>query len=234
MDLQALRRWWPLAAVAVLLAGITLAAAHSTPQLDRLPAIERSTQSQRERERQAVDEEGLRAEEDRGASVDLPDWTAGVASVTCMVLSLAVIGMLAVAVVRGAGRRRAGLPGGEAVAGRPSDEEVIAALDAGLADLSDVDRDPRRAVIACWLRLEEAAAAAGMPRQVGDTPTDLVLRLLGGGGHAVSADVLAGFAELYRAARYSTHTVDEAMRRQAVTALHRLRAELTGSRQVHP
>ena len=57
-------------------------------------------------------------------------------------------------------------------------EELVAALDAGLEELSDADRDPRRAVIACWVRLEQAAAAAGTPRHPGDTPTDLVGRLL--------------------------------------------------------
>ena len=57
-------------------------------------------------------------------------------------------------------------------------EDVVAALDAGLADLSDTDADPRRAVIACWVRLEQAAAAAGTPAQPGDSPTDLVARLL--------------------------------------------------------
>jgi hypothetical protein len=42
----------------------------------------------------------------------------------------------------------------------------------------------------------------------------------------VSADVLAGFAEVYRIARYATHTVDERMRDQARAALERVRAEL--------
>ena len=41
--------------------------------------------------------------------------------------------------------------------------EVVAAVDAGLLDLDDADPDPRRAVIACWVRLEQAAAAAGTP-----------------------------------------------------------------------
>ncbi len=59
---------------------------------------------------------------------------------------------------------------------------MLAAVDAGLADLDD--GDPRAAVIACWVRLEEAAAAAGTPREPGDTPGELVLRLLA--GHQVS------------------------------------------------
>jgi hypothetical protein len=104
-------------------------------------------------------------------------------------------------------------------------EDVVAALDAGLIDLSDTDLDPRRAVIACWVRLEQVAASAGTPRQPADSPTDLVTRLLA--EHAVDAPALAGFAEVYREARYATHVVDERMRGQARGALERLRAELT-------
>jgi hypothetical protein len=79
-------------------------------------------------------------------------------------------------------------------------------------------------VIACWVRLEEAAAAAGTPRQPGDTPTDLVTRLLA--EHRVSAALLARLAQVYRRARYATHSVDESMRGDARDALQRLRADL--------
>jgi hypothetical protein len=99
-------------------------------------------------------------------------------------------------------------------------------------ELDDRDTDPRTAVIACWVRLEEAAEEAGVPRLAGDTPTDLVSRLLRGDPTAgvpaiASADVLDGFAHVYREARYATHTVDERMRDQARAALRRLRGELT-------
>jgi hypothetical protein len=80
-------------------------------------------------------------------------------------------------------------------------------------------------VIACWVRLEEAAAAAGTPREPGDTPSELVLRLLG--EHQVSAPVLYQLAEVYRLARYATHTVDTTMRDHARAALGQLRDELT-------
>lgn len=105
-------------------------------------------------------------------------------------------------------------------------DEVVAALDAGLSELDEADSDPRRAVIACWVRLERAAAAAGTPRLPGDTATDLVLRLLE--GHQLSGTVLTGFADVYRLARYAVrHEVDESMREQARAALWRLRGELT-------
>jgi hypothetical protein len=103
-------------------------------------------------------------------------------------------------------------------------EDLVAALEQGLEELSDADRDPRRAVIACWVRLEQAAAAAGTPRHAGDSPTDLVGRLLA--EQQVDARVLAALAAVYREARYATHAVDDQMRAQARSALERLRADL--------
>lgn len=108
------------------------------------------------------------------------------------------------------------------------ESEVVAAVEAGLAELDETEGDPRRAVIACWVRLEKAAGVAGTPRQPGDTSTDLVLRLLS--GHHLSEPVLSGFAELYRAARYATRRdVDETMRDQARYALRQLRGELSAA-----
>jgi hypothetical protein len=103
----------------------------------------------------------------------------------------------------------------------------VAALDAGLTNLSDSDADPRLAVIACWVRLEEAAALAGTPRHPGDTPTDLVERVLA--SHRVSRAVLDDFAGVFREARYATHPVSERTRADAIRALGLLRSELTGA-----
>jgi hypothetical protein len=99
------------------------------------------------------------------------------------------------------------------------------AVDQGLDVLAEADADPRRAVIACWSRLEAIATEAGTPRGPGDTSTDLVVRLLR--AHRVSAEVLADFAGVYRQARFATHVVDDAMRRQAHAALRQLRDEMT-------
>lgn len=121
------------------------------------------------------------------------------------------------------------LPGGEhraAPAPAPpaaEDEELLAAVDEAVQRSSDT-ADPRQAVIACWVRLEEAAAAAGVPRHDTDTATDLVVRLLR--TRDVSEPVLSALAGAYRRARYAWHPVDEQMRREARSALQRLRTEL--------
>jgi hypothetical protein len=233
-----LRRWWPLAAVVALLAIASVAAAHSTPQLDRIPRADQAEAPPPTPQEQSTATPEVTATAGPGsADPDLvPPW-AGTLLAGLLLLLLAgfallmLVGLISVVFRRRYGERP---PTPETAAAEPSADaaEVVAAVDAGLVDLSDTDRDPRRAVIACWLRLEEAAQAAGVPRGAGDTSTDLVTRLLTGGadgsGLVVSADVLAAFAEVYREARYATHTVDERMRDQARAALVRLRAELTG------
>ena len=225
MDLAALRRWWPLAAVLVLLFVTSLAATRSSPQLDQItpdttptkpPLLPTSQPSAADSAQQAPD-----------AASGLPEWLGAAALSLLGVLALVVLALVIWAVLRDQARRRANKKGKRAATGKHgarTAEELVAALDAGLEELSDADRDPRRAVIACWVRLEQAAAAAGTPRHPGDSPTDLVGRLLR--EQRVDAQVLAALLAVYREARYATHTVDDRMRQQAREALERLRADL--------
>lgn len=99
-----------------------------------------------------------------------------------------------------------------------------AAIDEGLSDLAENDADPRRAVIACWVRLERAAADAGTGRGPGDTSSDLVARVLA--RHQVSREVLATLAGLYREARFAPHDVSTHTRERARAALRQIRDEL--------
>lgn len=229
MDLASLRRWWPLVAVAALLGLAALAAAHSslqisrvTPPTDAVPTLPPYEDAADSLPRASSPPRELAQTE----STELPGWIATLAVAVCVTVVVVVIGLLVWTLIRDMVRRRVKTmpPDEQGQSPTPTAEQVVAALDAGLLDLSDVDGDPRRAVIACWVRLEQAAAAAGTPRQIGDTSTDLVTRLLR--GHDIAADVLAAFAEVYREARYATHAVDERVRVQARSALQRLRADL--------
>ncbi len=103
-------------------------------------------------------------------------------------------------------------------------DDVLAAVDAGIADLMADDSDPRGAVIACWVRLEAVAAAAGLDQHPGATSSDLVANLLA--SQRVSVDVLTSLADLYRTARYSQHVIEATMRDEARAALIRLRGEI--------
>ncbi|GIF06511.1 DUF4129 domain-containing protein [Actinoplanes siamensis] len=226
MDLAQLRRWWPLAAVIGLLFVASLAATRSAPQLDRITPREATPTTQAPLLPPTPDPSAAPATETPvEAARGLPDW---VGTLTVVLLTLLVIVMVVIltwALLRDAARRRRGRTGrtDRRRTGNTA-EDLVAALDAGLEELSDTDRDPRRAVIACWVRLEQAAAAAGTPRHPGDSPTDLVGRLLA--EQRVDAAVLAALMEVYREARYATHTVDDQMRQQARFALERLRADL--------
>jgi hypothetical protein len=225
MDLAALRRWWPLAAVLVLLFVTSLAATRSQPQLDQIKPDSTET-TPPPLLPTAVPSAGKAGAQENTPAGGLPDWVGTVALVLLCVIGVIVLGIVVVALLRDQAKRRAKRKGRLARKTAPSRtaDELVAALDAGLEELSDTDRDPRRAVIACWVRLEQAAAAAGTPRHPGDTPTDLVGRLLA--EQQVDSRVLAALLEVYRQARYATHTVDDQMRRQAVDALQRLRADL--------
>jgi hypothetical protein len=225
MDLAALRRWWPLAAVLVLLFVTSLAATRSAPQLDQIAPD--ATPTSKAPLLPRTEPSATTGAKQPDAARGLPDWLGNAALYLLLALALVVIVLLVVAIVRDQVKRRARKKGRRVAPGRRgarTAEELVAALDAGLEELSDTDRDPRRAVIACWVRLEQAAAAAGTPRNPGDSPTDLVGRLLR--EQNVDGQVLAALLEVYREARYATHTVDDQMRQQARSALERLRADL--------
>jgi Domain of unknown function (DUF4129) len=231
MDHRALGRWVPLLAVAALLVVGAMAAALSSPSVTKVPLRPPPT----ERPQAAATPEAApttlltRPSGSDGSGAPLPEWINLVIVGLFVAFVAVTAGMLIWFVFRDRFRvRSAPLVVDEGRIAPPVSartEEVVAALDAGLSGLSDSDADPRRAVIACWVRLEEAAAAAGTPRHPGDTPTDLVARLLG--AHQVSRPVLDEFAAVYREARYATHVVDDRMRAAAVRSLGHLRAELT-------
>jgi hypothetical protein len=231
---RVLRRLWPLIAVGGLLVAALVAAALATPSISTAPPIslnepERSPFELPQLSGPSTTPSGAAASSAARPLV-LPGVVNTVAKAFCIVLAVVVVAFLIFMYLRSSLRnRRIQLLASKGAAGqRTRRDEVIAAVDAGLSDLDDDDQDPRRAVIACWVRLEQAAAAAGTPREPGDTPTDLIVRLLS--AHQVSARVLYPLADVYRLARYATHTVDLNMRTQARMALRQVRAELMVSR----
>ncbi len=228
--LRVFRRWWPFLAVAVL-----LAAAGATSSMAQIPLFEAKLgmgepgKPPTEASRRA----NLTSQPEAGSTLEVPAWVVmAVLGVIVAVVIVVVMVAIAANLKMGSRFRRRAIRKPPAQAPVTSvDAEVVAALDAGLLELDEAAADPRRAVIACWVRLERAAAAVGTPRLPGDTSTDLVLRLLA--GHRLSGAVLTGFADVYRLARYATrHDVDESMREQARAALWRLRGELTDTAEV--
>jgi Domain of unknown function (DUF4129) len=109
--------------------------------------------------------------------------------------------------------------------GLPEDpaEAVAAILDDTLQDLYD-ERDPRRAVVAAYARMERALAAHGLPRQPSEAPAEYLERTLEElSASASSASRLTG---LFEWARFSDHPVEPGMKTEAIQALEAVRDEL--------
>jgi hypothetical protein len=221
------RPWLPVAAVVALLGAAMLASRYANPVIaTRPPGVGDLDEAPQGPARDLPSVASSATPPPLGASIQLPPWFGTVTTVLCVTLVVVTVVALVWIFLRDRlAERTAPLPR-ESTPPTPAEirQQVRAAVDAGLEDLADDDGDPRRAVIACWVRLEEAAAAAGTPREPGDTSTDLVRRLLA--AHLVDGSVLGGFAEVYRIARFATHAVDEDMRTRARSALYRLRDDL--------
>jgi Domain of unknown function (DUF4129) len=104
---------------------------------------------------------------------------------------------------------------------------LAAALDEIVKDtLEDLheDRDPRRAVIRAYARMEKTFAAYGVPRQAAEAPFEYVGRVLD--RLAVSAYEVERLTNLFAWAKFSDHEIDAGMKDEAVAALAGLRAEL--------
>jgi hypothetical protein len=222
-----MKRWVPVLGVFALLALVWLASTLSSPEVTQLPLLDRTPQP----EPSTSSRSGGPGPGQGIAGDRLPEWVsyAFLALIGLVILFfLGIVVALLVSMLRGMSPMKQSRlivqRGDRKLNPRGDEAEVLAAVDAGLTELSDTDVDPRRAVIACWVRLEGAAAGAGTPREIGDSPTDLVTRLLS--AHRVSRPVLDGFAAVYREARYATHPIDERARQTALAALRQLRHEL--------
>lgn len=111
--------------------------------------------------------------------------------------------------------------------------ELMHALDEVLGDtLEDLraERDPRKAVIGAYARMEKLFAAHRVPREEAETPQQYVERVLA--RLQVSSFAVRRLTELYERARFSPHTVDAGMKDDAIAALEGLRAELNADTAV--
>jgi hypothetical protein len=131
------------------------------------------------------------------------------------------LGVLLVAAVAGAAYLGLGPRRSRDEAG--PDAALLAEVDAGIADLEDIE-DPRAAVLACYERMQRAVAACGLGPQPSDTPRQLVRRVLE--QRAVAAPSAERLAALFERARFSPYAIDEDMRAEALAALHDVRSQL--------
>jgi hypothetical protein len=105
----------------------------------------------------------------------------------------------------------------------PVRETLAEVLGETLDDLIR-ERDPRKAVIGAYAKMERTLAARGFPRRESEAPLEYlgrILGLVGGSGHSARR-----LTRLFERARFSPHEIDQRMKDDAIESLIGLRAEL--------
>lgn len=97
-------------------------------------------------------------------------------------------------------------------------ESLVRAAEVGLAEMTDLSREPREAIIACYAAMErELANVPGAVPQEFDTPTEVLARAVE--QRALRAENAVQLVNLFEEARFSPHVMDEAHRETAVRVL---------------
>jgi hypothetical protein len=92
------------------------------------------------------------------------------------------------------------------------------------------ETDPRRAVVAAYVAMTQAAAEAGAERRSDETPAEFLRRLLSSLG--ASHEAARRLTYLFETARYSTRPFEETFRFDAISALRQVQDELRDSSDV--
>jgi hypothetical protein len=111
-------------------------------------------------------------------------------------------------------------------AGSADSAEALAGLRQALDDaIEDLRRepDPRRAVVAAYARMEQALSVYGLPRRPAEAPYEYLGRVA---KELEAEESVADLTELFELAKFSEHSVDEAMRGHAIAALSAVRDEV--------
>jgi len=108
-------------------------------------------------------------------------------------------------------------------------ESLARAAEVGLAEVEDLSREPRKAIIACYAAMErELARVPEAEPQDFDTASEVLARAVD--HHALQPDSATQLVDLFDEARFSPHVMTEAHREIAVQVLQRVLGELA----VHP
>jgi hypothetical protein len=113
----------------------------------------------------------------------------------------------------------------ETSTGEPAAESLARAAELGLAEIGDLSREPREAIIACYAAMErELTRVPGAVPQDCDTPTEVLARAVE--HRALGADSATQLVELFEEARFSPHVMNEGHRDVAVGVLRLVLSEL--------
>jgi hypothetical protein len=104
-------------------------------------------------------------------------------------------------------------------------ESLARAAEVGLAEIGDLSREPREAIIACYAAMErELTRVPGAAPLDWDTPSEVLARAVA--HHALNADSATRLVELFEEARFSPHVMNEGHRDDAVDALRLVLADV--------
>jgi hypothetical protein len=110
-------------------------------------------------------------------------------------------------------------------------DSLVRAAELGLAEMADLSREPREAIIACYAAMErELANVPGAVPQAFDTPTEVLARAVE--HHALHADNAVQLVNLFEEARFSPHVMNEGHREVAVRVLQLVLDELAAPANV--
>jgi hypothetical protein len=104
-------------------------------------------------------------------------------------------------------------------------ESLARAAEVGLAEIGDLTREPREAIIACYAAMErELMHVPGAVPLDCDTPSEVLARAVD--HHALHAESATQLVELFEEARFSPHVMNEGHRDTAVDALRLVLVDL--------
>jgi Domain of unknown function (DUF4129) len=164
-----------------------------------------------------------------GGGDDHVFWFLAASTAALMVLILTAAVIVRVRRHRAAAPVVGAPPVSDAVVEPASGSESLAlAAERGLAEVGDLSREPREAIIACYAAMENALAnAPGAAPQDSDTPSEVLARAVE--HHALQAGSAGDLVTLFAEARFSTHVMNEGHREAAERALRLVLDDLRSS-----
>jgi hypothetical protein len=144
-----------------------------------------------------------------------------------LVLMALVVAGTAIASRRQRGMSVSGAPGegAEPSVASAATDSLARAAEHGLAEIEDLSREPREAIIACYAAMErELTRVPGAAPRDFDTPTEVLARAVH--LHALHADSATQLVDLFEEARFSPHVMNEGHRDTAVRVLRLVLSEL--------
>ncbi len=162
-----------------------------------------------------------------GSAEDHVFWFLAVSTAVLTLLILTAAVVIRVRRRRDAVPLPAAAPPDEAAAAESASgsESLALAAERGLAEVGDLSREPREAIIACYAAMENALAnAPGAAPQDSDTPSEVLARAVQ--HQALQSGSATELVTLFAEARFSTHVMNEGHREAAERALRLVLDEL--------